>query len=126
MANGAKVYRVVQNEGKISFRVEELWEGGVQRGPFGSRDAAIQHEEKAAQDGGFADELHLEGVIEEKKDATESFEKDTEGNWTCVEACSIEINDKEVVFTEGQTFAKGTPFMGIDVAEWLEGESSKK
>lgn len=118
-----KVYRVVQNEGKISFRVEELWEGGVQRGPFGTQEAAILSEENAAREGGFIDDLGLEGVTTEEKSPLDSFEKDEEGNWLCLEGCSIDINDKEVVFTEGQSFTKGSPFMGIDVAEWLEEKS---
>ncbi len=119
----AKVYRVVQNEGRISFRVEELWEGGVQRGPFGTQEAAILTEEKAAREGGFIDDLGLEGVVAEEKSPLDSFKKDEEGNWLCLEACSIDIKDKEVVFTEGQSFSKGTPFMGIDVAEWLDERS---
>ncbi len=118
-----KVYRVVQNEGKISFRIEELWEGGVQKGPFGTQEAAILSEENAAREGGFIDDLGLEGVVTEEKDVMESFKKDEEGTWLCLEGCSIDINDKEVVFTEGQSFSKGDPFMGIDVAEWLDEKS---
>ncbi len=119
-SKSGKVYRIVQNEGKISFRVEELWEGGVQRGPFGTKDAAKLIEEKAAREGGFIDDLSLEGVVEEKKSPLDAFEKDAEGNWLCIEGCSIDINEKEVVFIEGQSFSKGSPFMGIDVAEWLD------
>lgn len=118
-----KVYRVVQNEGRISFRVEELWEGGGQKGPFGTKEAAIQIEENAAREGGFIDDLSLEGVITEEKSPLDSFKKDEEGNWLCLEGCSIDINNKEVVFTEGQSFTKGSPFMGIDVAEWLDEKS---
>ena len=116
----AKVYRIVQNEGKITFRVEELWEGGVQRGPYGSQDAATNAEETVARDGGFIDDLSLEGITAEEKSPLEAFKKDDDGTWLCLEGCSIDINDKEVVFTQGQSFAKGDPFMGIDVAEWLD------
>ncbi len=119
----AKVYRIVQNEGRISFRIEELWEGGTQKGPFGSQEAAINSEENAAREGGFIDDLSLEGVTADEKDPLDSFEKDAEGNWLCLEGCSIDINDKEVVYTQGQTFNKGTPFMGVDVAEWLDEKS---
>ncbi len=118
-----KVYRVVQNEGKISFRVEESWEGGQQRGPYGSKEAAIAAEERVAEDGGFAKDLVLEGVTAVEKSPLDAFVKVDDDNWTCTEGCSIEINDKEVVFTEGQSFAKGTPFMGVDVAKWLSDNS---
>ncbi|GAI72274.1 unnamed protein product, partial [marine sediment metagenome] len=52
-------YRVVQSEGKISCRIEELWDGGVVREPFGSREHAIKREEKIAEQKGFIDELVL-------------------------------------------------------------------
>ena len=46
-------YRVVQIEGKITWRAEELWDGGVVRGPFGSKDYAIKKEEEIARTEGF-------------------------------------------------------------------------
>ena len=120
MAKGDKKYRVVQNEGKISFRVEELWDGGQHRGPFGSKVSAIQAEEKHATESGFIDDLALEGVVATEKSAAEAFKKLDDSSWKCVEACSIEMDNKEVVFTEGQEFIEGNKFMGIDVAKWLK------
>ena len=52
-------YRVVQSEGKISCRIEELWDGGVVRSPFSDREYAIRREEKIAKEQGFIDELVL-------------------------------------------------------------------
>ena len=52
-------YRVVQNEGKFTWRIEELWDGGVVREPFASREHAIKREEKIAEKEGFIDELVL-------------------------------------------------------------------
>jgi len=115
-----KTYRVVQNEGKATFRIEELWEGGEQRGPFGSKEAAIKREEAIAQENGFIDNLALEGVVAKEVSLTESFEKDSDGDWHCKQGCSIEIGNKEVVFTAGMKFKKGEPFIGVEVAEWLD------
>ncbi|MFC1991391.1 hypothetical protein ACFLVC_01475 [Chloroflexota bacterium] len=115
-----KPYRVVQIEGKMSFRIEELWDDGVERGPYGSKEAAKSSEEKIAGDNGFIDDLVLQDIIEEKKSPIDSFERDHRGVWLCKEGCAIEMGNKVVVFTEGMTFTKGVPFMGIDVAEWLD------
>ena len=52
-------YRVVQNEGKTTWRIEELWDGGVVRSLFTNREYAIRREEKIAEEEGFIDELVL-------------------------------------------------------------------
>ena len=49
-----------------------------------------------------------------------AFHKDAGGNWRCLKACTIDIENKEVVFEEGMEFKKDTPFMGIDVVKWLD------
>ena len=121
--NNKKTYRVVQIEGKITWRVEELWDGGVIRGPYGSRDTAIQNEENIARANGFIDNLVLKEIVGQEKSRTDAFEKDSDGNWHCIEACSIEMNKKIIVFAKGIKFTKGTPFMGIDVAKWLDENS---
>ncbi len=119
-----KAYRVVQIEGKISWKVEELWEGGIERAPYGNKEAAIRHEENIARENGFIDDLVLQDIVEEeKKSPTDAFERDSRGTWHCKQACAIEIGNKEIVFTEGMTFTKGIPFMAVDVAKWL-GENS--
>ena len=113
-------YRVAQIDGKITWQVEELWEGGSVRGPYGTKDAAIYAEEKFATENNFRDNLILKEAIEHKLNLEDSFTKDEEGNWTCVQACSLTIDLKEMRFSEGLTFAKGTPYMGVDIADWLE------
>ena len=118
-----KTYRVVQIEGKVSFRIEELWEGGIERAPYGSVEAAIRSEEKIARDNGFIDDLVLQETIEKKTSPLDAFERDNRGTWRCKEACSIEMENKEIVFTEGMAFSKGDPFMGVDVAKWLDDNS---
>jgi len=115
-----KAYRVVQNEGKITWSIEELWDGGVVRGPFGSEAAAIQREEDIARAEGFIDDLVLKGAIKEEVSISDAVEKDSEGNWHCVKAISIEMENRMMVLSAGMTFTRGVPFMGIDVAKWLD------
>lgn len=113
-------YRVVQNEGKITWRIEELWDGGAVRGPFGSREHAIGREEDIARSEGFIDDLVLKEVIAKEKSPCDAFKKDSEGNWHCIDATSIEIEKREIVISKGMTFTKGVLFLGMDVAKWLD------
>lgn len=113
-------YRLVQNEGKASWRIEELWEGGVVRGPFGVREFAIRREEDIARAEGFIDDLVLKETIGEEKSPCDAFEKDSDGKWHCTAAVSIEIENRIIVIGEGLTFTKGVLFMGVDIAKWLD------
>ena len=113
-------YRVVQNEGKITWRIEELWDGGVVRGPFGTKESAIQREENIARAEGFIDGLVLKETIGEEVSISDAVEKDSEGNWHCIKAISVEMENRMIVLSAGMTFTKGVPFMGIDVAKWLD------
>ena len=113
-------YRVVQNEGEITFRVEELWDGGVVRSPFGAREFAIRREEDIARAEGFIDNLVLKEAIEEEVPISEAFEKDSAGNWSCVKPITLEIKNRIIVITQGMTFTKGILFMGVDVAGFLD------
>ena len=54
-----KYYRIIPNEGKITYRIEELWEGGVKRQPFGSIESARKREELIAEDNGIIEKLVL-------------------------------------------------------------------
>ena len=119
-----KEYRVVQNEGAITWRIEELWEGGVVRSPFGAKDFAIKREENIAQAEGFIDDLVLKEAIGEEKSPCDAFEKDSDGNWRCIEAIDLEIENRMMVIGQGMTFTKGIPFMGFDVAKWLDDNCS--
>jgi hypothetical protein len=118
--SGKKPYRVVQVEGKITWRVEELWDGGVVRGPYGSKESAVRGEEAIGRQNGFIDALVLQEVTGKEKLPVEAFKKDARGDWHCAVACAIDIENKEIIFTQGMAFSKGTPFMGVDVAKWLD------
>jgi len=113
-------YRVVQNEGKVTWRVEELWDGGVVRSPFGTKAIAVRREEDIARAEGFIDNLSLKETVAEEKSPCEAFEKDSDGNWHCITPVSIEIEKRVVVIGKGTTFIGGVLFTGIDVAKWLE------
>ena len=122
---GKKPYRVSQIEGKITWKVEELWDGGVVRTPYGSRESAIKAEIEIARKNGFVDALVLQEVAVKETAPADAFKKDAGGKWKCVMACAIDIENKEIVFTEGMTFVKGSPFMGVDVAKWLDEHAQK-
>jgi hypothetical protein len=115
-----KGYRVSQIEGRITWQVEELWEGGQVRGPYGSKDAAVNAVKKAAEEGGYTDDLVLTEAVENKVDPAQAFKKNEDGSWECILACAIDIENKEIAFTPGHSYTKGIPFGGVDVAEWLD------
>jgi hypothetical protein len=116
-----RAYRVVQIEGKVTWSIEELWEGGAARGPFGSKAAAIQREEDIARAEGFIDGLVLKEAIGGEVSISDAVEKDSEGNWHCLKAIAIEMDNRRMVaLPMGMTFTKGVRFLGIDVAEWLD------
>ena len=117
-------YRVVQIEGKITWRIEELWDGGVVRGPFGAKESAIQREENIARAEGFIDDLVLKEAIGEEKSPCDAFEKDSDGNWRSIDAAPIEMENRMIVIGKGMTFTKGVLFMMVDVAEWLDEKCS--
>ncbi|MBN2239436.1 MAG: hypothetical protein JW712_06660 [Dehalococcoidales bacterium] len=120
-----KEYRILQIEGKITWQVEELWDGGTVRGPYGTKEAAKAAELRFAEEKGFADNLVLAGEIGRKVDLAEAFDKDEEGTWTCKQGCSIEINNKEIAFSQGLSFKKDELFMGVDIVSYLEEHTAK-
>lgn len=115
-----KSYRIVQIEGKITWRIEELWDGGVIREPYSSQHGAIRAEEKIAQENGFIDDLALQEVIGEEVMPANAFERNADGSWRCLKACGIDLENKIVVLKEGMEFEKGILYEGIDVTKWLD------
>ncbi len=115
-----KHYRLVQHEGKITWAIEELWKGGVERGPFGNKEVAIRREENIARAEGFINDLVLMEVEDKEISHKDAFQKHSNGNWKCTAACSLEMQNKVILFAEGDTFTKGVPYLGIDVAKWLD------
>jgi len=121
-----RAYLVVQNEGKITWRVEELWDGGLVRGPFGAKESAIRREERIARAEGFFDALVLAeaGSQESKRSPAKAFEKVSDTTWRCIDPVSLDIGNATIVVGKGTTFVRGIPFLGVDVVKWLDEHSS--
>jgi hypothetical protein len=51
---------------------------------------------------------------------SEAFRQNADGSWSCVAPVTLDHPKGRVQVTPGTTFARGTRFMGIDVAEWLD------
>ena len=115
-----KAYRIAQIENKITWRAEELWDGGVTREPYGTREAATMAEERFAQENGFIDELVLKEVVGEEGIPKDAFEKDEDGKWRCLKSCAVDIENKTLEFLAGMEFEHAIPFLGINVAKWLD------
>jgi hypothetical protein len=52
-----------------------------------------------------------------------AFKHNPDGSWTCIAAATLEGPQGRIQVTPGSTFAKGTQFMGIDIAAWLEAQA---
>jgi hypothetical protein len=117
---GEKAYRIAQIEGKITWRAEEMWDGGVTRGPFGTRDAAKMAEERFAQENGIIDDLVLKEVVGEEGIPKGAFEKAENGSWRCLKPCAVDIDNKTLEFLAGMDFETDIPYLGIDVVKWLD------
>lgn len=48
------------------------------------------------------------------------FHRDSTGHWTCIQPCEIDLPRGRIQVAVGTVFAKGTPYMDVDVAELLE------
>lgn len=55
------------------------------------------------------------------KQVIRCFRRDSAGHWTCVKPCEIELPGGRVQVAEGTRFTTGTRFMGVDIAELLDG-----
>jgi hypothetical protein len=53
-------------------------------------------------------------------DLTEAFRHNPDGSWSCVAPVTLDHPKGRVQITAGSTFTRGTRFMGVDVAEWLD------
>ena len=60
----------------------------------------------------------------EEKPLRDSFEKDKDGNWCCTKATAVKGPRGLLQISQGMTFTKGIPFMGVDIGEMIERESS--
>ena len=50
------------------------------------------------------------------------FERDAKGVWRCVAPATLELPTGKIHVTPGTVLTRGTTFMGLDVAQMLEGQ----
>jgi hypothetical protein len=54
----------------------------------------------------------------------DKFVRQDDGVWLCIEPTEVHLPSGRVQATVGTRFARGTHFMGADIAEFLEGLTS--
>ena len=54
------------------------------------------------------------------------FVRDLHGSWTCVEPATLELPSGRIQVTPGTRLARGTVFMGVDLAKLLEEQYAKQ
>jgi hypothetical protein len=54
------------------------------------------------------------------KKFSKAFHRNLDGSWTCVAPATLEGPNGRVQVTPGSTFTRGTMFMGVDLARWLD------
>lgn len=55
-----------------------------------------------------------------KKRVTDSFERGTDGRWTCIEAVTLDLSTRSVPIKPGAVFGPEDSFMGVKVAKLLD------
>ena len=63
-------------------------------------------------------------MSEEKQQLLDCFKKNPDGSWTSIKATPLKVKNRTIAISEGITFNKGEPFMLVDVAEYLDEQSS--
>lgn len=51
---------------------------------------------------------------------SQAFRRNPDGSWTCIAPATIEHPKGRIQVSPGTTLRRGTPFMGVDLAAWLE------
>ena len=63
-------------------------------------------------------------MSEERQPVLDCFKKNPDGSWTSIKATPLKVKNRTIAISEGITFIKGEPFMLVDVAEYLDEQSS--
>jgi hypothetical protein len=53
-------------------------------------------------------------------DICSAFRKNADGSWTCIKPVTLQGPNGKVGIGAGASFARGSLFMGLDVAAWLD------
>ena len=56
----------------------------------------------------------------EERDVRNAFWRNDDGSWICIDPVTIDHPKGRVQVAPGTTLVPGTPYMGIDLAAWLE------
>jgi hypothetical protein len=59
------------------------------------------------------------------ENALKAFRRQPDGTWICVEPATFEGPNGRIQVTPGTAFARGTTFMGADLAKWLDEQLAK-
>jgi hypothetical protein len=53
------------------------------------------------------------------------FNRDSSGAWTCISTAEFNGPNGRIQVTVGTRFTRGTDFMGVDLAKWLDEQHKK-
>jgi hypothetical protein len=59
------------------------------------------------------------------RDFIKSFVRESDGAWRCLEPAETTLPGGRIQVTPGSRFVRGTRFMGVDLAELLDEQSSR-
>ncbi len=59
------------------------------------------------------------------RDFIESFVRESDGVWVCVEPAELSLPSGRIQVSPGSRFARGTRFMGVDLAQLLDDELAR-
>jgi hypothetical protein len=53
-------------------------------------------------------------------DVRDAFWRNEDGSWICIDPITIEHPNGRMQVSPGTTLRRGVPYMGIDLAKWLD------
>jgi hypothetical protein len=62
----------------------------------------------------------IEGQAMTADDVRSAFWRNEDGSWICIDPITIDHPRGRMQFSPGTTLTPGVPFMGIDMAKWLD------
>ena len=63
---------------------------------------------------------------ESVEDFIKNFSRDADGAWICIRKAEFNGPNGRIQVTVGSRFTRGTNFMGVDLAEWLDEQRRKE
>jgi hypothetical protein len=62
----------------------------------------------------------------DERDVRNAFWRNDDGSWICIDPITIEHPKGRVQVAPGTTLLPGIPYMGIDLAAWLEEQGKNR